>query len=339
MKRIAWLLLAISLPAWATINGVDSSRILIPCNEGQRSGEYPDGGACNPPAPYTQDWLGFSLSSTAHSAINGDANLRIFSHSKGPSEDVNAYQIVSSQCRDGDSRALFMRNVGTIKDSVGKHRQEIQFADNLPDFDRTSDDTEYWFGYSKYIPSAGWPKASEAGGGSLEIISNQFKNGQGPNLLFQYQHDGNSDGLIRLTFIRYWGATEGAETPVKYYYKKKSGATENTNTTSNTVSEFPLDRWMDIIVRFVQDPDGSTGSVTVYVVDTSDSTITTMVNETNVQIGYADEAGVGIQFEDGMYWGPTDRSFTYQMYYDAYHAYKGTDGYNIVKPDGTPCGA
>ena len=28
MKRLAWLLLALSLPAWATINGVDSSRVV-----------------------------------------------------------------------------------------------------------------------------------------------------------------------------------------------------------------------------------------------------------------------------------------------------------------------
>ncbi len=40
MKRLAWLLLAISLPAWATINGVDSSRVVLPSFDGTRYGAY-----------------------------------------------------------------------------------------------------------------------------------------------------------------------------------------------------------------------------------------------------------------------------------------------------------
>ena len=79
MKRLAWLLLALSLPAQATINGVDSSRILIPCVYGQRDSEYPAGGACNPPAPsdYIQSFASFSASSSAYAAIEtGEYNTR-----------------------------------------------------------------------------------------------------------------------------------------------------------------------------------------------------------------------------------------------------------------------
>lgn len=40
MKRIVWLLLTLSLPAWATINGVDSSRVVLPSFDGTRYGMY-----------------------------------------------------------------------------------------------------------------------------------------------------------------------------------------------------------------------------------------------------------------------------------------------------------
>ena len=43
MKRIVWLLLALSLPAWATINGVDSSRVVVPSADGKRYGSHPNG--------------------------------------------------------------------------------------------------------------------------------------------------------------------------------------------------------------------------------------------------------------------------------------------------------
>lgn len=50
MKRFAWLLLAMSLPAWATINGVNSTRILLPSFDGSRYSQYPDGDKPQNPA-------------------------------------------------------------------------------------------------------------------------------------------------------------------------------------------------------------------------------------------------------------------------------------------------
>lgn len=43
MRRILWLLLALSLPAWATINAITSTRILLPSYDGTRYGQYPSG--------------------------------------------------------------------------------------------------------------------------------------------------------------------------------------------------------------------------------------------------------------------------------------------------------
>ena len=43
MKRIVWLLLTLSLPAWATINGVDSSRVVFPSFDGTRYASHPTG--------------------------------------------------------------------------------------------------------------------------------------------------------------------------------------------------------------------------------------------------------------------------------------------------------
>ena len=43
MKRLAWLLLALSLPAQATINGVDSSRVVFPSFDGTRYASHPTG--------------------------------------------------------------------------------------------------------------------------------------------------------------------------------------------------------------------------------------------------------------------------------------------------------
>jgi hypothetical protein len=342
MKRIAWLLLALSLPAWATINGVDSSRILIPCVYGQRDSEYPAGGACNPPAPsdYIQSFASFSASSSAYAAIDGNPNIAIHDKAKTVAQDADAFQISDTQCRDGDDRSMLLRNDGEIKDVEGKHRLEIYPADNLSGYDSTTNDIEYWFGWSVKFPIANWPKGSEAGGGSSQIISGQWGAGQGPSIVLQFQHDGDSDGKVRFNFRRGYGAVESGHAWKDYYYKKGAtgdGTSESgiTNSTTNSNDDFPLDQWVDIIVNFQQDPDGATGFLNVWVVENGHKTL--MIAETGVQIGYADEAGQGLRTKSGLYFGTLDRAFVYQGYFDAYSFYQGDDGYDAVAPSGTPC--
>ena len=78
MKRIAWLLLALSLPAWATINGVDSSRIVFPSFDGTRYGMYVAGDFPETPPGYiwSQDFESLSTSQvfTENAVVYGTSN-------------------------------------------------------------------------------------------------------------------------------------------------------------------------------------------------------------------------------------------------------------------------
>lgn len=94
------------LAALATINGVDSSRILIPCTEGQRMGEYPAGGACNPPALvlYHQDFesLNASQSFMENANLYGDASrtLESFAHVAAAGNCNNTITIATDKVRE-----------------------------------------------------------------------------------------------------------------------------------------------------------------------------------------------------------------------------------------------
>ena len=340
MKRLAWLLLALSLPAWATINAITSTRILTPCAEGQRDAAYPSGGLCNPPASadYIESFATLDVSTEAYAAIDGRPFLKIHRSGKTAADDPDGYQI-TSQCRDGDDRSMMLRNDGTIADIQGKRRMEVYHAKTLAAYDNTSNDIPYWFGWSIKIPSASWPKGSEAGGGSKQVISGQWGSGDGPSIMLQFQHDADSDGKVRFNIRRGYGAVEASPSWQNYYYKKGvtgDGTSESgiTNSTTSANDDFPLDQWVDIIVNFQQDPDGATGFFNVWVVENGHKTLT--VGESSVQIGYADEAGVGTEPKGGLYFAD-NRAFIYQVYFDAYKFVQEADGYDAVAPSGTPC--
>ncbi len=178
MKRFAWLLLALSLPALATINGVDSSRILIPCTEGQRMGEYPAGGACNPPALvlYHQDFesLNASQSFMENANLYGDASrtLESFAHVAAAGNCNNTITIATDKVREaGGAQSIKFVNDFAASSDTGcsggsKARVELKMASDIPKFSKYVPDTEgdygewnfgseRWFGFSLYFPTAG----------------------------------------------------------------------------------------------------------------------------------------------------------------------------------------
>ena len=325
MKRIAWLLLAISLPAWATINGVDSSRILIPCTEGQRMGEYPAGGACNPPAvvDYLENWSQFIVGD-GYSKINTGTRITIVSPSK---TDASTYSFVTSPSRDGN-KSLLIANDGTVVDAGGaKHRAEVRYARNLADFDTFNIGEEYCIGYSLRLSSTGWPDYNN----STSVFVGQLVQ-TNPYVLLQYEDDGDSDGAVRFGIQRKYGASSSDPSTQNFYFVN---GVEGNTTKDDGADQWVLDRWYDIVINVIPSPADASGTLKVYVIDTTDDSETLAVNLTNTQIGFADEV-VEPFWKMGIYWGKDSRSTTYRIYYGPMRMKKGSGCKDDVTPSGTP---
>ncbi len=325
MKRLAWLLLALSLPAWATINGVDSSRILIPCTEGQRMGEYPAGGACNPPAvvDYLENWSQFIVGD-GYSKINTGTRITIVSPSK---TDSSTYSFVTSPSRDGN-KSLLIANDGTVVDAGGvKHRAEVRYARNLTDFDTFNIGEEYCIGYSLRLSSTGWPDYNN----STSVFVGQLAR-DNPYLLFNYQDDGDSDGYVRANVQRKYGASASSPLTQNFYYAK--GVDGNTSSAVGA-DGWKLDRWYDVVINIIHSPADASGTLKIYVIDTSDATETVLANLTGTQIGFADDISEPF-WKMGVYWGADTRSTTYRVHYGPMRMKKGSGCKAVVTPSGTP---
>ena len=180
MKRLAWLLLALSLPAWATINGLDSSRVVLPSFDGTRYGMYVAGDlpATPPEMLYTNSFDGNPTNTKDNGCGNTHDNIGIFADQSDIDYDPSSI----SECRadgpdvfivadpdDSENSVLkFVNNASsgetnTEDSGIEKHRVKIRFAmhlsNDVQDGDPSDDHmaggdgfrllpgTEYWVGF------------------------------------------------------------------------------------------------------------------------------------------------------------------------------------------------
>lgn len=177
MRRILWLLLALSLPAWATINAITSTRILTPCAEGQRDAAYPSGGACNPPAAvlYHQSFEALNTSQTFTSGANAygvtpTVSLEAYAGLKYNANCNDSMSISTTVAREtGGTQSLkFINNFALYSNSgtcpgTTKARVEYRMGANqaklttcsVDDCDSWDFGSERWIGFSTYWPTAG----------------------------------------------------------------------------------------------------------------------------------------------------------------------------------------
>ena len=323
MRRILWLLLALSLPAWATINAITSTRILTPCAEGQRDAAYPSGGACNPPAPaeYIETWSQFGLSDT-YSAINSGTNITV---NNGSKTDSSTYTFTNTVKRGDEAKSLLIANDGTTLSADGKHRAEVRYGRSMADIDTLNIDEEYCIGYSVRLSSTGWPADTK------QVIVGQLAN-TNPYVIIQYKGDNNSDGYVRAEFQRKYGAQANNPSTESFYYLK---GTDGNKTDVSGTGQWKLDRWYDVIINIIPSPADADGKLYVYIIDTSDSTETLAVNLSGTQIGFADEIKEPY-FKSGIYWGSDTRSTTYRVNFGPVRIKRGASCKADVTPSGTP---
>ncbi len=193
MKRLAWLLLALSLPAWATINGVDSSRVVLLSFDGARygmyvAGDYPE----TPPGViWTQDFEALSTSQvfTKNAAVYGSSSLLKDVEGLYWAGNCNSgISISTDQARQGAKSLKFVNNFAVLGDfdcpGTDRSRTEYKMAANAVkltqcDVSGICNDwgfgTERWLGFSVYFPTAG--NANWTTGSSRPIFFQIFGSG------------------------------------------------------------------------------------------------------------------------------------------------------------------
>ncbi len=176
MKRLAWLLLALSLPAWATINGVDSSRIIIPSWDGNRYSAYPAGDAPQPP-PVLLYSQGFETLNTAQSFSKGadlygssTVTLEDFAGMYWAGNCNSGISVSTDRAREatGTKSLKYVNNFAVYGDfgcpGTVKARVEYQMASNVPKLTKCDVkgvcgewgfNEERWIGFSVYFPTSG----------------------------------------------------------------------------------------------------------------------------------------------------------------------------------------
>lgn len=243
--------------------------------------------------------------------------------SKTSTQDPNAYTIKNDVTCAGSSDSVLIRNVGTIKDAYNKHRTEIRFAKDTS-LNTVPVDTEVWTGHAMKLSSTNWATNVASPQGT---IIKQWT-GASPTIEWIADDDGTDlDGLVKMRVEVYYGASSGTKSTIRYYYRKGL-----TNITASTYDEFALGQCYDVIERLVPDPDGTAGIYQVWIVDESDATSTLMVDIQGSQIGFADAPSTGFYGKIGQYWGPANRSYTYDINFFGIKQYEGTDAYNVVAP-------
>ena len=164
MKRIAWLLLALSLPAWATINGVDSSRVVFPSWDGTRYAQYLVGDLPNPTPDYVNDFEACTPGSTTFGIADEYPSPGVLF--QAPNSE--SAQTCSVDPLDAGNQSYHVR-VDVGPDGYvewpahpAKHRYQHTIANNLTNDISGSHTTgqtrlrfvpdgEYWFGFRMHV--------------------------------------------------------------------------------------------------------------------------------------------------------------------------------------------
>ena len=249
MKRLAWLLLALSLPAWATINGVDSSRVVFPSFDGTRYGMYVAGDFPETPPGYiwSQDFESLSTSQvfTENAVVYGTSNsLEEVAGLRYIADCYSGITVSTAQARSGSKSLKFYNDLNVpgdqstctasaskarVETSLGANRYELTrsetagAAGGTPNGEGLTYGDERWFGYSVYFPTAGntgW------GTSNTPIIFQIFGKGSGadsasPILHFQLGKNGIFE--VEAEFSVEPGDLTSAQDYLQPYVRKPTG--------------------------------------------------------------------------------------------------------------------
>lgn len=283
MRLFLALLLALSLPAWATINGVNSSRVVVPSSDGKRYGQYPAGDyvAVPPRAPY---FIGAFESGViqAQASINDGYRINVMNSTTavctgnggaGPSSGYDARVSATGASIGADTvspRAGTYFWYGSINNTTNytslcgngsnKPRWNLFLSDAVH---RVDFDQEVWLGFSIYLPS--------------DFVHDVATKGEASGIQWMSVHSLPSGSLKEMFMVSTWVPSGG--TTSHWYLILHTSATTISSSSANkeyidlgdVVTDSDLGRWTDFVIRFRINP---------FTASTNASTITGGKNQT-----------------------------------------------------------
>lgn len=363
MKRLAWLLLALSLPAWATINGVDSSRVVLPSFDGTRygayvAGDYPE----TPPGViWTQDFEGIA-NGTVFSKANMDSTYEAL-EGLGYNSICDAGITISNTVARHGSQSMKVFNDISVRadgnvctDSATKARVELILAANAYKLNHNIGDglgfalpSERWFGYSVYFPTAGnsgWSTSNKPfilqifGSGSptsdpaSTIVAMQLGANGVPYITTEFSADpGDLTSAHDYLFSggHVWDPGWSKVTSSAAWAAiKENGAFGYHLLFTSSGSAFSRDKWYDVIVHLKKGSTAATGQLEIWVRDVATDTLTKAVDVPAFPSS-RDDFPKGFM-KTGFYIGVKPVSETYTMYVDSWRAYDEQGTFNAVDP-------
>ncbi len=360
MKRIAWLLLALSLPTWATINGVDSSRVVLPSFDGTRYGMYVAGDFPETPPGviWTQDFEGIA-NGTVLTKSNMDSTYKA-SEGLGYNASCHSGISISNTVARHGSQALKIQNDTSEASDSGscaaatKARVELTLGANQYKITNSGDGlgwplgSDRWIGYSVYFPTSGntsWSSISPriiimqifgAGGDSLDPSTPilYFILGSNGSLsadtTFSAEAGDITSSQDYLMPYAYIGDTKTNSTT--WALLKSSGTSGVTEGRLKIASSVTIlrDRWYDVIIHFAKGKTVATGAIEIWLRDTSTSALTKIVDIPAFPTTRRDFPTSYLK--TGWYSALTATSNTYTMYVDSWRAYDEQGTFNAVDP-------
>ena len=365
MKRLAWLLLALSLPAWATINGVDSSRVVLPSFDGTRygayvAGDYPE----TPPGViWTQDFEGIA-NETVFSKANMDSTYEALEGLGHISICDAGVTISNTVARHGTQSVKFYNDLAVpadgsnCTDSARKARVEIQMGANQYKITHKSAygdqlgftfGDERWIGYSMYFPTAGndgWTASSQPI--IFQLIGAGAPTGD-PTSPVLWMHLNTNGGFALNTGF----SVEAGDLTSAQDYLFEGGNVYTTNwdaitsaqwtalkTSGSSGAEYHLkfksagyysrDTWYDVIIHYKKGYTKATGLIEVWVRNVTTGVLTKMVDVPAFPTTVSDFSQS--YFKTGIYKGVQTVSNKYTMYIDSWRAYDEQGTFNAVDP-------
>lgn len=352
MKRLAWLLLALSLPAWATINGVDSSRVVLPSFDGTRygayvAGDYPTGG----------DGVFYANAFDGNPTTTKDAdygNIGILANQGDIEYDPDSIDWDGLNCGSGlvySGPDLFIVDESGNKvlryaidasasgynlecSNTLRHRALLIYGNNLSN-DKTGaahttggsgfriiPDTEYWFGWRYKMDCAG------------SLPQNFF--------MFAPASSNPAEPVIQVK-----GDCEKLVIIPERYRDENDDTFE---TVKNTTGAFTENQWHCVVVHWIKKPyswgnansydPGTTGGTRAGTFEVwVDGALQPGAHNATNGYGYTgtDHEGAGrlnSRFRVGYYWGTTTNSTQASLYVDDLKMADGANRSASVNPEG-----
>ncbi len=362
MTRIAWLLLALSLPAWATINGVDSSRVVLPAPDGYRYAEYPDGDTPLPPSGllYENVFDGNPTNTADDVRQETDAtsygNIGILANQTDTDYDPNSIMWDGLKCgtaaREWDGPDLF------IEDESGNKVLRFDFDASANGYNLTcaatlKHRTQLILGLNVNNDT---PIVSrETGGEGFRVVPDE-------DYWFGFKYKMSCTGDLPANYFMFAPASnQPAEPSIKMSsdckklillqerYRDAAGATQQVSTTTEA---FAKDTWHCVVIHWIKKPyslGGAGGYVSGTVGGTRAGTWETWVNGAlqdgayNATNGYGftgtdhkAEGRLNSRYRIGIYWGTENNSTTGSMYIDDVRIGEGASLFDSVNGDSCP---